>query len=129
VSDEWASFRQPADQQRQDWTPPPRAPGPPDEETIREMRRALAAPYYADPAAVAAWVGCSLSFVSQVKHRRVWKHVDPQGVEAAWQATPSPSRAAELRLGSFSSRRGQKARTAAAASAWALINKKDGGGV
>lgn len=99
--------------ERPDWTPPARSPGPLTDADVREIRRALAAPYYADQGDVAAHFGISRSMVSAIKTRRAYAHVDP-GVAHG-------SRAAELRLGSFDARRGQKARTRAATMAWEMM--------
>ena len=98
-----------------DWTPPMRSRGPLTESDVREIRRALAMPFYVDAEEIMAHYGISRSMVSQIKLRRVWAHVDPPLVERS-------SVAAELRLGSFDQRRGQKARTVAAQRAWELIS-------
>lgn len=116
MRDEWASFVQPADQMRADWEPPPRDPGPLTADDVLQIRIALAAPCYAAPADLAAHFGISASMVSQIKHRRVWAHLKPPKVTPAW--THERPVAAEARLASFDTRRGQKARTRAALSAW-----------
>lgn len=110
MTDEWSLQTGGPGHERVDWTPPTREPGPLTIPDVREIRRALAAPYYADPAEVAAWAGISRSMVSQIRNRHVYAHVDPPPVVG--------SRAAELRLGSFDCRRGQKARTRAGLAAW-----------
>ena len=99
-----------------DWTPPAREPGPLTEADVREIRRALAMPFYVDADSIMSHFGISRSMVSAIKLRRCWAHVDPPCVDR-------PSTAAELRLGSFDGRRGQKARTLAAQRAWEMVTR------
>ena len=117
MTDPWPSLIQPADQVRTLWTPRARTRGPLTEDDVREIRSALAKPYHVPACEIADHYGISLSMVSAIKLRRVWKHVDVV-VTSAW--THERPTKAELRLGSMDQRRGQKARTRAAQLAWRM---------
>src|ERR1700676_4803511 len=97
MTDEYRYLTGGPEHERADWNPPVREPGPTTISDVREIRRALAKPYYADPVEVAAWAGISRSMVSQIRTRKAYAWVDPESVGG--------SQAAELRLGSFDARR------------------------
>jgi hypothetical protein len=119
VRADYEDWLQPADQMRHDWTPRTREPGPLTEDDVREIRKALCPPYHADPLELANHFGISPSMVSQIRTRKVWKHIDPPPVGG--------SEAASLRLASFGNRIGKKARAAAARKAWGILNGGEDG--